>query len=210
MLCFIWVSSVWFPLASGVSSYSGQCLWNQTWSVSKPHLAPSPAPLQSLFWVNGVSPISLKSAHIYWEFTNPATLMLAATVWIELILNRSCYLLCFLQPFAACLSWAPSLPGVTHVQLACSPLPEGLCCFHHFLYIFILDMFRCPQIGISHHLPKFCTQTEGLDSKLQFWAHTLLPSKASACLPLPEGTGSVHQVLEDRQIWKRFSRPIEW
>lgn len=58
--------------------------------------------------------------------------------------NRSCCLLRFLQPFAACLSWAPSLPGATHVHLTCSPLPEGLCCFYHFLYIFILGMFRCP------------------------------------------------------------------
>lgn len=144
MLCFIWVSTVWFPLASGVNSYSGQCLWNQTWSVSKPHLAPSSAPLQSLFWVNGVSPISLKSAHIYWEFTNPATLMLAAKVWIKLILQQELLPSPFPSAFC-CLSQLGSQLARGHpCTLTCSPLPEGLCCFYHFLYIFILGMFRCP------------------------------------------------------------------
>lgn len=52
---------------------------------------------------------------------------LQQNVGLSKFCDRSRYLLLSLQPFAACLSLAPSLPGATHVRFTCSPLSEGSC-----------------------------------------------------------------------------------
>lgn len=124
--------------------------------------APSPTPSQSLFWVYGASPFVWSQPISAGNSPAQQPWCLEQSNGLNKFCNRSCCLLLFLQPFAACLNQAPSLPGATQV----APFLRACVCSLHFLYTFILDMFRCPQIGIRHHFPKFCTQTSSRGTTL--------------------------------------------